>query len=97
VTPLHPEAKAISAFRILPNGEGRQYTISEAPSGRAAIERSLRMAAAFGYVDSAGAPESYAVLDILNADDLIIQDYVIPTAEAFRWWKRQLHMRVSVG
>lgn len=93
---LHPRAVAVSAFRILPNGiDGRAYTISEAPSGRAAIERTLRQARAFGFVADTGQQESYAVLDILDADDSIVQDFAIPTAQAFRWWKRVLHLHVQ--
>jgi hypothetical protein len=94
---LHPAAVALSAFRILPNGiEGRAYTISEAPSGRAAIERALRQAKALGYVTDAS-KESYAVLDVLDVDDSIVQDFGIPDAKAFRWWKRLLHLHVAEG
>ena len=90
---LHANAAALSAFRILPDGQGRAYSISEASSGRVAIERSLRIASTLGYVAAAG-QESYAVLDVLDDQDDIVQDFAIPTARAFRWWKRQLNLRV---
>ncbi|MGH9152724.1 MAG: hypothetical protein ACRD03_10080, partial [Acidimicrobiales bacterium] len=80
---LHANAAALSAFRILPDGQGRAYSISEAPSGRVAIERSLRIASTLGYVGAAG-QESYAVLDVLDDQDDIVQDFAIPTARAFR-------------
>lgn len=90
---LHPNATALSAFRVLPSGEGRAYSVVEAPSGRVAIERMLRMARAFGYVTEA-AENSYAVLDVYD-DDSVVQDFGIPTAAAFRWWKRKLGLRVE--
>ena len=94
--PLHPDAVALSAFRVLPNGEGRAYTIAEAESGRNAIDHILRMARACGYVTpSAVDDDSYAVLDVLDDEDAIVQDFAIPTAAAFRWWKRKLHLSVS--
>lgn len=93
---LHADAVALSAFRVLPSGEGRAYTISEAPSGRRAINHLLRMARACGFIEDASwEGESYAVLDILNGEDDIVQDFHIPTAQAFRWWKRKIHMRVQ--
>lgn len=93
-TALHPNASALSAFRILPDGNGRAYTIVEAPAGRAAIERTIRMARAVGYLTEDTDP-SYAVLDVLNDNDDIVQDYTIPTAHAFKWWYRRLGLRVA--
>ena len=96
---LHPDAVAVSAFRGLRNGTGRQYTISEAPSRERAIKYSLRVAKAIGAVKATshedGPCDCYAVLDILNGDDEIVQDFCIPTAHAFRWWYRHLRLRVA--
>lgn len=90
---LHEDAIAVGAFRVLRNGTGRAYGLVQAESGRPAIARMLRMAAAFGYV-TASHSESYAMLDIYDDDETIVQDYSIPTAQAFRWWKAKLGLRV---
>ena len=86
---LHPDASALSAFRVLPNGEGRSYSIVEGP-----IEHLFRMARACGFVVPSG-QDGYAVLDVLDDDDNIVQDFTIPTSRAFRWWYRKLHLRVT--
>lgn len=95
---LHPDAVAVSAFRALPNGVGRQYTISEAQSKGQAIRASLHRASGIGFVKATGHEGGpcgcYAVLDILNADDEPVQEFCIPTARAFHWWYRHLHLRV---
>lgn len=88
---LHPEAKALGAFRILKNGEGRAYTVAEG-SWRL-IEQTLRQARACGLVTD-DARDSYSVLDVYDEDG-IIQDFGIPNAQAFRWWKRKLDLRVE--
>jgi hypothetical protein len=98
---LHPSAAALTAFRGLPNGVGRQYTISEAPTREKAIRYSLRVAWVLGFVKATTHREKaaepcgcYAVLDILDGDDEIVQDFCIPTARAFKWWYRHLGLRV---
>jgi len=92
---LHPNAVALTAFRALPDGSGRAYTISEAPSRAHAIKFSLRRAWAVGYVrPSTHTPcDCYAVLDVLDANDEIVQDFCVPSAAAFRWWYRTLDLR----
>lgn len=94
---LHPDAVALTAFRALPNGVGRLYTISEAPSKARAIKVSLHRARGIGYVkaSSTDCEGCYAVLDVLDAADDIVQDFCIPTVAAFRWWYRTLHLRVA--
>ena len=94
---LHPDAVAVSAFRALPNGVGRQYTASEATSDNKwrAINHLLRMARACGYIKpTSGDCDCYAVLDILDDNDDIVQDFCIPTSRAFGWWYRKLRLRV---
>lgn len=93
---LHPEAALVSAFRILKNGGCRAYSVIEFVRGRAGIERTVRIAEKVGYVETyiEGAP-SYALLDILDADCSELQEYNIPTADAFKWWKRTLGLRVE--
>ncbi|SET50400.1 hypothetical protein [Nonomuraea wenchangensis] len=98
---LHENAVAVSAFRALPDGDGRQYTVSEpvdSSDPKRVIRRSLRRAWAIGFVRPTthedGPCDCYAVLDILDANDDIVQDFCIPTARAFRWWYRLLGLRV---
>lgn len=95
---IHPDAVAVSAFRALPNGAARGYSISAAPSGRQAIVALVMQAQAVGYIKRAepvanGLP--YASLDLLDANDDIVQSWAVPTDRAFRWWKRKLHLRVE--
>lgn len=94
---LHPDAVALTAFRALPSGVGQAYTISEAPSKGKAIRFWLNRARAIGFIKPATAEcrDCYAVLDVLDADDDIVQDFCIPTARAFRWWYRTLNLRTS--
>ncbi|MFD9950809.1 hypothetical protein ACFWYW_58715 [Nonomuraea sp. NPDC059023] len=93
---LHPDAVALSAFRALPNGVARQYSISEAESKARAIKASLHRASAIGFIkpSTKDCTDCYAVLDVLDADDDIVQDFCIPTARAFKWWYRLLDLRV---
>lgn len=89
---LHPDASAYGALRVLKNGTGRFYSVAEG-SWRL-MEQTLRQARAFGFVtDEATAQASYAVLDVY-ADWDIVQEFGIPTAQAWRWWKRKLGLRV---
>jgi hypothetical protein len=94
---LHPDAVAVSAFRGLPDETGRQYTVSETTSGNKwlGINHLLRMARACGYVKATSSDcDCYAVLDILDDSEDVIQDFCIPTSRAFGWWYRKLHLRV---
>lgn len=94
---LHRDAVAVTAFRGLPDGTGRSYTVSEAASGNKwlMINHLLRMARACGYVKpTCGDCTCYAVLDILDANEDVVQDFCIPNNRAFGWWYRKLHLRV---
>lgn len=91
-------AIGFSAFRILPNGEGRQYTACEMRRGWQGVERFLRICSAVGYVvpwvDSSK-DVSYAVLDVINAEGDIVTDFNVPTAKAFRYVKQKLDLAVE--
>lgn len=92
---LDERAHAVSAFRVLANGTGRQYSAVWFPKRpRGGIEQLLRQARAFGNVRPQGW-DAYALLDILDENGDIIQDYTIPNAKAFRWWYRKLDLRVE--
>jgi hypothetical protein len=53
----------------------------------------VRQAAFIGRLTDGG--DGYAVLDVLNSNGDIIQDFTIPTAEAFRWLKQKLKLAVE--
>ena len=89
---VDPRAVALAAFRVLPNGEGREYTATTFPCDPwQGCERMIRMAREVGFVTASKAVDGYAVLDVLDKDGDVIQDYAIPTARAFQWFKRKLH------
>jgi hypothetical protein len=90
VLALHPDATAFSAFRILPSGSGRQYSIA-IPAG---LAWTLRVAEKVGHVEPTD-PNAYAVLDVLDGKGDIVQDFSIPTPAAWQWWKRKLGLRLA--
>ena len=91
---LHPAAVGLSVIRGLRNGSMRQYTSVEFTRGWPGVDHFLRQLRACGYVRPSGVGPSYAVLDVLDVDEDIVQDYDIPTAAAFRYVKRKLKLRV---
>jgi hypothetical protein len=89
---LRPEAAAITAFRVLRNGTGRQYTATtwlNDPWG--GVEHAVRTGHKLGFLrpSSTDPASGYAVLDVLDADGNIVQDFEIATARAFQWFKRR--------
>lgn len=94
--PLHPAATGFTVFRVLPDGTGRSYSAVEFTRGWAGAEHFLRQLRACGYVkNSSTDPDSgYAVLDVLDADDDIVQDYEVPSGAAFAYIKRKLRLTV---
>lgn len=94
--PLHPAAVGFSAIRGLPGGGMRQYSAVEFTRGWAGAEQFLRQLRAVGYVrPSTTATDGYAVLDVIDVDGDIVQDYDIPTAKAFQYIKRKLRLTVE--
>ncbi|MEV4212537.1 hypothetical protein [Micromonospora sp. NPDC049662] len=92
---LHPEAVGLSAIRALPGGAMRQYSSVEFTRGWSGVEHFLRQLRACGFVRPSNSDTSgYAVLDVLDAEGDIIQDYDLPTAIAFRYVKRKLNLIV---
>jgi hypothetical protein len=94
---LDPRAVALTAFRALPDGSGREYTATTFPQDPwQGCERMVRMARACGFVPRTkcqGRCDCYAVLDVLDEDGDNIQDFCITTAQAFQWFYRKLHLR----
>jgi hypothetical protein len=92
---VHPEAHALSAFRVLPNGNGRAYSATFFPRDPwAGLEQFIRQGHAVGAIKSNGDGPDYAVLDVLNEEGDIVQDFTIPTADAFQQVRRRLKLVV---
>lgn len=91
VPPLHPAARPLNEHEL------RGYTIVE-PTGGRQMERAVNTALYVGYLRPPGRPEdSYAVLDVLDGNGDIVQEWDIPHARAWRWWYRKLGLRVAPG
>lgn len=98
LTPLHPDATGLTLFRVLANGGSRTYTAVEFTRGWAGVDHFLRQLRAFGYIrNSSNAPDGYHVLDVLNAEGDIVQDYAVPPhpSRAFAYIKRKLKLRAE--
>lgn len=96
-TVLHPGAVALTAFRALPDGTGREYTATTwLQDPWQGCNHMLRMARTCGFVTESHGNrcDCYAVLDVLDEAGDIIQDFCITTAQAFRWFYRKLNLRV---
>lgn len=94
---LQPAAVALSAIRPLPSGSFHQYTAATFPQNPwQGCEHMIRMARACGFVTTcSGVCDCYAVLDVLDDDGDVIQDFCITTPRAFRWFYRKLHWRIE--
>ena len=91
-----PEAHALSAFRVLKNGEARKYTATTFPRDPwQGCERFIRTGFAVGCLREWHSEGDYAVLDVLDEDGSIVQDFAIPSADAFKWVKRTLNLAVE--
>lgn len=100
VADLSPHAHALTIFRALDNGDGRAYTAVTFPQDpRGGCLEAVRRFAFIGQIvdwgEGAHPEDSYGVLDVLDADGDIIQDYAIPTAQDFQAIKRRLNLRVD--
>jgi hypothetical protein len=95
---LKPDAHALTVFRVLRNGEPRTYTATTFPRDPyAGCDQFARQARAVGWITRAGATgkSDYGVLDVLNENGDIIEDFAIPDASAFRRIADKLHLRVE--
>lgn len=91
---VHPDAHGLSAFRTLKNGKSRQYTAVAFKRGWHGLERTLRMYRKLGWITESRRT-SYAILDVLNRDGDIIQDFGIPDWSSWHQIKRRLGLRVE--
>lgn len=86
------QAHALTVFRVLRNGEGRSYTATTFPRDPfAGCQRFLRMACLWLTAEKDG----YGVLDVLNENGDIVQDFTIADAPGFQQIKRRLHLVVD--
>jgi hypothetical protein len=82
---LRPPADAVglSAIRALPDGSMRQYSAVGFHSGWGGVEHFIRTLRSVGYIRPSSSTTSYAVLDVLDANDAVrggqtVQYSVIP-------------------
>lgn len=98
---LHPDVVGFSAFRVFESkGEqiGRWYSAVRFRDGNKGANRALRMYQKVGWVPSEDAPHAampYAVLDALDEQGDILQDFQIVNAQAFQQIKRRLGLVVE--
>lgn len=97
---LDPAAHALTLFRVLPNGEGRAYTATTFPKDPwEGCEHTIRTARFLGYIADEGERyilgDGYGVLDVLDENGDIVQDFMVKTADGFQWLKRRLDLRVE--
>jgi hypothetical protein len=88
---------ALTACRDLPDGRTRQYTATTFPSDPwRGCERFVRMCGAISHARNCEAgSRAYALLDAINEEGDILETWDIPTAQAFRFIYRKLHLRVE--
>ena len=88
-------AHALTLFRILPGGEGRAYTaVTFRRDPWRGCERTIRMGLKVGWLADPSA-DGYGVLDVLDKDADIVQDFTVTTAHAFQQLKGRLGLRVE--
>lgn len=92
LAPLDKDAAGFGALRILPDGRGRFYSYTLFERGWSGADQFLRALKRFGFVRPEG--DGYAVLDVVDADGDIVQDYSVPSARAFKYIYRCLSLRV---
>ncbi|ATY16964.1 hypothetical protein CU254_40955 (plasmid) [Amycolatopsis sp. AA4] len=91
---LHPDAEAFSACRRLPGNRLRAYSVTTAARGWPGLEQCIRQCRATGKLVPASS-DAYVMLDVLDAEDSIIQEYGVRDAAAWTWIKRKLHFTVA--
>lgn len=88
-------AYALTLFRGLANGDGRAYTATTFPRNPwAGCERFIRIARRVGWLTD-DIDAAYGVLDVLDADGDIIQDFGVLDSRSFQQIKRRLDLRVE--
>lgn len=92
---LNSAAHALSVFRVLPSGDGRAYSAVTFPQNPyQGCEHFISTARFVGWLTDPS-DDDYGVLDVLDVDASIVQDFGIPTADAFQRIKRKLNLVVE--
>jgi hypothetical protein len=88
---------ALTAYRDLPGGRGRQYTAVTFPRDPwQGCEHIVRMSGAVGFVrDCDSGVPAYALLDAIDAGGDILASWDVTSARAFRFLYRKLGLRVE--
>ncbi|GAA2627209.1 hypothetical protein GCM10010411_75360 [Actinomadura fulvescens] len=77
-----------------PPPAGDHITLAPAAAAAAPGDAASAVTAPVGHL-AAPSPDGDAVLEVLEAEDSILQDFAIPTRAAFDWWYRILKLRVT--
>lgn len=86
-------AVALTAFRELPGGRGRQYSEAWFPDNPwQGCEHFIRTCGALGFLRESS--PTYALLDAIGEDGEILATYDVPHARAFKFIYRKLQLRV---
>lgn len=96
IPPPPPGTVALTAFRELPDGRGRQYAEVEFTGNPwQGCEHFIRTCGAVGFLRESTPEPAYALLDAIDEDGGILETYDIPHARAFRFIYRKLKLRVA--
>lgn len=91
---LDRRAHALTVFRVV-GKDGREYTATTFPRDPwQGCERFIRTARAVGWLGEARS-DSYGILDVLDENGDIVQDFGIRSADAFQRIKKLLDLRVN--
>lgn len=86
------EAHTVGAWRACEHGDAINYEGMLDATGHNAVRTMVEFAAQSGFLaDSAELPDSapwFGTLDVYDADGTRIQDYLIPSDEAWQWWRQ---------
>lgn len=93
---VHPKAHALTVFRILKDGRGREYTAATFPSDPwRGCEHTIRTGRFLGFLaDSQADSDCPGVLDVLDEAGDVVQDLDITSTQGIAWLKRRLDLRV---
>jgi hypothetical protein len=88
---VHEKAHALTGIRILKNGSMRQYSAATFPADPwRGCEHTIRTGMTLGFLRPSSSAPSAGVLDVLDEEGDIVQDFDITTPNAIKWIKRRL-------
>lgn len=92
--PVPKDAFALRPIRVLKNGRMRVYEAVTFPEAEGGPGNAIHMYLQRGMMGEPGQTESDLVVDILNENGDIIQDFLV-TKTTFRYLQRTLKFRVT--